>query len=98
MNSIKSLTLEEAITLFFIVQPYIPKTLDTITHYDACSAIFEAMSPDEFIACITILTATPKDKIIVEDALDYFISFVEGMKENNIISMQNLFKQIGFID
>lgn len=98
MTSTKSLTLEEAITLYFIVEPYIPKAVDTITHYDACSAIFEAMSPDEFIACITILTATPRNRIIVEDALDYFISFVEGMKENNIISMQNLFKHIGFID
>lgn len=97
MTSIKSLTLEETITLFFIVEPYIPKETD-LTIYDTCSKIFEAMSPDEFLSCITILTGLTKDKIIVADALDYFIDFVEGIKMNNILSLPRLFKQIGFID
>lgn len=56
------------------------------------------MSPDEFLSCITILTGLTKDKIIVADALDYFIDFVEGIKMNNILSLPRLFKQIGFID
>lgn len=97
MTSIKSLTLEELLTVYFIVEPHIPKDAN-LTIYDACSKIFDALTGDEFISCICILTGIDRDKIIREDALDYFISFVEGIKENNILAMQLLFRQIGFID
>jgi hypothetical protein len=56
------------------------------------------MSPDEFISCITILTGIDKTEIIREDALDYFIAFVEGIKLNNLLSMKDYFSKLGFID
>jgi len=90
------LGLEQTLTLFFIVQPYLPKDKN-LSHYDACSLIFDAMTPDEFFDCIRILTGTEKNMIIREDALEYFVAFVEGMQLNNILSLHDLFTKIGFI-
>lgn len=96
MNSARPLTLKETLEIYFIVSPHIPK--EYVTHYDACSAIFDALSPEEFLTCVCILTDTPRDKIIREDALEYFIQFVDGLKENNILALPEFFKKIGFID
>lgn len=95
-NSDKLLTLRETLELYFIVSPHIPK--EYTTHYDACSVIFDALSPDEFLTCITILTGITRDEIIREDALGYFISFVEGLRLNNILALPEFFKRTGFID
>lgn len=96
MNSTKLLNLRETLEIFFIVWPHIPKKY--VTHYDACSEIFDALSPNDFLRCVCILTDIEPDKIIREDALEYFISFVEGLKANNILSLPDLFKRLGFIE
>lgn len=96
MNSTKLLTLRELLEVYFIVSPHIPK--EYVTDYDACSAIFDALSPDDFLTCVCILTGIPRDKIIREDALEYFISFVDGLKVNGILSLPEFFKKMGFID
>lgn len=98
MNSIKLLGLEQTLEIYFIVSPHLPKDITILTHYDICSAVFDALTPDEFIGCITILTGVSKNEIIREDALEYFIQFVDGLKLNNILSLPDLFKKIGFTD
>lgn len=97
MNSIKSLGLEKALELYFIVQPYIPKDKN-LTIADACSQIFQAMSGREVVSCITILTGLDKTEIIKANALDYYVAIVNGLKDNNILFMQEFFSKIGFID
>lgn len=97
MNSIKSLGLEKALELYFIVQPYIPKDKN-LTIADACSQIFQSMSGREVVSCITILTGLDKTEIIKGDAIEYFVSFIEGMTSNNILFMQEFFSKIGFIE
>lgn len=97
MNSIKSLGLEKALELYFIVQPHIPKDKN-LTIADACSQIFQAMSGREVVSCITILTGLDKTEIIERDSIEYFVAFVKGMTDNNTLFMQEFFSKIGFID
>lgn len=97
MNSIKSLGLEKALELYFIVQPHIPKDKN-LTIADACSQIFQAMSGREVVSCITILTGLDKTEIIKANALDYYVLIVNGLEDNNILFMQEFFSKIGFID
>lgn len=96
MKSPKLLTFRETLEIYFIVSPHIPK--EYISHYDACSKVFDALSGEEFLDCICILTDITRDKIIREDALEYFILFVDGLKVNNILALPEFFKRIGFTD
>lgn len=95
MTSPKLLTLRETLEIYFIVSPHIPK--EYITHYDACSKIFDGLSAEEYLNCITILTGLDRKEIIVSESLTYFMVFIEGLRINNILSLPNLFKKMGFI-
>ena len=62
---------------------------------DFISDIVGKLSPDEYLACVSLLTHTDTDTIKKHISLDILTAFIEGLKLNHAVALLGFYKSLG---
>ena len=61
---------------------------------DFISDIVGKLSPEEYLACVSLLTHTDTDTIKKHISLDILTAFIEGLKLNQVVAMLGFYKSL----
>ena len=95
---VKILGLEDAFQLASALSKYVDvNALDPETDALAfISDLLEKLTPADYLKCVMILTEKTEEDVEKEIGLDLLTAFIEGLKENRIISLLSFCKSLGF--
>lgn len=92
------LTLPDAFRLASIISKYV--NVDRLNPQadaiDFISEIANKIDPEEYLACVSLMTNISIEKIKQEISLDILTAFIEGLKLNQIITLLHFYKSLGF--
>lgn len=86
----------DAFHLASIVSKYVDTTVLSEDAVDFIQGIVEKISPQEFIACVSMMTDKTEEDVKKENSLEVLTAFIEGLKMNQIISLISFYKSFGF--
>lgn len=95
MNA-RSLNLSDAFRLAGVISKYVDldKLDPQADPIDFISSVVEKISPEEYIHCVALLTKTDEEHIKQEIALNILTAFIEGLKQNRIITLLSFYKSL----
>jgi len=92
----KLLNLQNALRLASILDKYIDeKTNANAEALDFVSAIVDKITPDEFLHCVNLISGKTKEAIKQQISIDTLTCFVEGLRENQILSLVSFYRSLG---
>ena len=62
---------------------------------DFISDIVGKLSPEEYLACVSLLTHTDIDTIKKYISLEILTAFIEGLKLNQVVALLGFYKSLG---
>lgn len=91
------LNLQDAFMLSSIISKYVDtkKLNPQADAIDFISEIVDKISPEEYLACVSLMTKKDADTIKREISLDILTSFIEGLKLNRILDLLHFYKSLG---
>ncbi len=90
------LNLTDAIRLASIVSKYVDKIPSPQSDaIDFISGIVDKIDPEEYLACVSLMTKTDVDTIKQEISLNVLTAFIEGLRLNRIIDLLGFWKSLG---
>lgn len=90
------LNLQDAFRLASILSKYVEKIPDPQADgIDFINDIVEKIDPEEYLACVSLMTNMNTEKIKQEISLNILTVFIEGLKKNQIISLLGFYKSLG---
>ena len=72
----------DAFHLASIVSKYVDTNNLSIDAVDFVQGIVEKISPQEYLACVSMMTDTTEEDVVKELSLDILTAFIEGLKMN----------------
>lgn len=94
----KKLNLEEAFQLASILAKYV--NIEEITYdldaLEFIGSIIDKLTPQEYLECVILLTEKNAETIDKEISVDILASFIEGLRDNQIIALIAFYKSLGF--
>lgn len=92
----KPLNLRQAFELASVLTKYVDVKLNPQEDaVDFISGIVDKISPEEYLSCVSLLTGEDVDTIKKQISLDILTAFIEGLKENQIVSLLHFYKSLG---
>ena len=91
------LNLQDAFRLASVISKYVDveKIDPQADPIDIVSDIAEKIEPQEYLACVSLMTDMSIEKIKQEISLDILTAFIEGLKLNQIVSLIGFYKSLG---
>lgn len=96
MNAQK-LNLRDALRLASILARYI-NDKDSEPETEAISfisGIVEKIDPASFLRCVILLSGEPEESVVKEVSIDILAVFIEGLRENQILSLISFYRSLG---
>jgi hypothetical protein len=92
----KLLNLRDALRLAFILDAHIDKETTPKTEaLDFISGIVEKIDPSSFLRCVILLSGEPEENVVKEISIDILTCFIEGLRENQILSLISFYRSLG---
>lgn len=92
----KTLNLRDALRLASILNRYIDDEINAnVEALDFISAVVDKISPDEFLHCVILLTGETEEAVKKEISIDILTCFIEGLRENKILSLVSFYRSLG---
>ena len=92
----KLLNLRDALRLASILDGYIDeKTNANAEALEFISAIVDRITPDEFLHCVILLSGETEEVVKQQISIDILTCFIEGLRENQILSLVSFYRSLG---
>ena len=92
----KLLNLRDALRLASILNKYIDeKTNANAEALEFISAIVDRITPDEFLHCVILLSGETEEVVKQQISIDILTCFIEGLRENQILSLVSFYRSLG---
>ena len=85
----------DAFHLASIVSKYVDTNNLNPDVVEFIQGIVEKLTPQEYLTCVSMMTDTTEEDIKKEISLDILTAFIEGLKDNQIISLVAFYKSFG---
>lgn len=92
---IKILNLMDAFHLASIVSKYVDTNNLSPDVVEFIQGILDKIDPQEYLACVSMMTEKTEEDLTKELSLEILTSFIEGLKENQIVSLVAFYKSFG---
>ncbi len=92
---IRILNLMDAFHLASIISKYVDTNNLNPDVVDFIQGIVEQLTPQEYLTCVAMMTDKTEAELVGEFSLDILTAFVNGLKENQIISLVVFYKSFG---
>ena len=91
----KVLNLYDAFHLASIISQYVDTNNLNPDVVDFIQGIVEQISAQEYLTCVSMMTDKTEAELVGEFSLDILTAFIDGLKENQIISLVSFYKSFG---
>lgn len=91
----KLLNLRDALLLASILEKYIDKEKGSVSALDFVSEIVNRIDPISFLHGVILLTGETEERVKKEISIDILTCFIEGLKENQILSLISFYVSLG---
>lgn len=85
----------DAFHLASIISKYVDTNSLNPDVVDFIQGIVENLTPQEYLTCVSMMTEKTEEELKKEISLDILTAFIEGLKENQIISLVSFYKSFG---
>lgn len=85
----------DAFHLASIISKYVDTNSLNPDVVDFIQGIVENLTPQEYLICVSMMTEKTEEELKKEVSLDILTAFIEGLKENQIISLVSFYKSFG---
>ena len=93
----KILNLRDALHLASILEKYLDEeAVAKGNAIDFISALVGKLSPMEYLHCVMLLTGEAEERIKNEESVEILTVFINGIKENQILSLVPFYYSLGF--
>lgn len=90
--------LEESLTLYLMLEPYLPK--EEVEPKDLLNVIIENIKNgkrhEDYIDMIVLMSKVERDVLLKSDAIEALEAFTAGLVEFDIVNLVHFFKRIGY--